>query len=310
MNKATIGSVGDISRDEMQEIFELADTKKQLYRNYKNAASGIILGLLFFQPSTRNRLSFSSSFLRIGGNTVGFSNVEESRSGSSAKESMSDLARVVTSFCDLAVMRTGDAAQFQEFSEACDIPVISAGHGNIEHPTTGMTHLYTLTKLHSNLNGLRVLVFDHSPKRTTNSILLAISLWANVSIDVVSRTDLSQLIIKKCEAGGSKIRQFRTYDEVQQSINLKEYNVLLFDFVDQDEKISELKHHDSNKMFRLTKESIKSFDRDVMIFHPLPRDERIHVEIDELNNAKYFEVIKNANFVRSSIFLRRMLNIR
>ncbi|MEM9384820.1 MAG: hypothetical protein AAGA68_07145 [Pseudomonadota bacterium] len=302
MHKSTISSVADLSRHEMAGILELAAMEKQLFSEFSDAAKGMILGLLFFQPSTRNRLSFGSSFLRLGGNTVGFSSLEESRSGETAREGMEDLARVVSSFCDFAAMRTPDEAQFLDFANAAEVPVVSAGHGRLEHPTAGMTHLYMLTRLLGSLDGLRILAFDHSPTRTTNSIILALATWTRVHVDVVSSTAPSKWLVQRCEHLGTVLRHYPRFEEVEDSQTLKEYHAILFDFVGAAKGILDGE-------FRLTKETIKRFDPEVAVLHPLPRDERLAAEIDDLPNARYFEVVKHANYVRAAIFIKRLVQI-
>ena len=149
-------AINDLSSDQIIDIFKLAQLKGQLFNKYHNIFQEKILATLFFQPSTRTQLSSQSAFIKLGGQCIGFSDIEDSRSGSTYYESMEDLGKIIQSYCDLLVMRCNDAEQIQKLSQNCNIPVISAGHGNIEHPTQALIDMYTLWSINNRIHNLNI----------------------------------------------------------------------------------------------------------------------------------------------------------
>ena len=157
MNKNLI-SILDITKTQMEEIFSVAKAKDKLFEKNYNALSGKILASLFLQPSTRTQLSFQSAFLKLNGKTIGFSDINHSRSGPPYYEPLDDMGIIVSNYCDIIVMRTIDATYMDEFLKGTSVPVISAGSGNIEHPTQALTDLFTLTDtLGPDLSGINII---------------------------------------------------------------------------------------------------------------------------------------------------------
>lgn len=282
----------------MEELFSVAQSKDRMFEEFSNALSGKILASLFLQPSTRTQLSFQSAFLKLGGKTIGFSDINHSRSGPPYYEPLDDMGRIVSNYCDIVVMRTINAVYTDDFINGATIPVISAGSGNIEHPTQALTDLFTLTDfLGSNLSGINILIIGTPRQRTINSLLLGLSNWENIHVHILCQDGvlLMESITKKFinDIDVSYYPSFANFLDCDIS---HEINVIYMDKI-----FNETYFYNE---FVITQEQLNNhFASDTIVLHPLPRTKELPKYFDEYPGSRYFLQANNGLYVRGALFL-------
>lgn len=307
MTSQVIGSISDLSRKQIDAVFAYADMGPELFRQFADSAKGRILGSLFFQPSTRTALSFKSAFMRLGGNCVGFSDIEQSRSGSTAHERIPDAARVISKYCDCIILRTPDAKLFQDFASYCTVPIISAGHGHVEHPTSGLNNLFTMKQVIGYLDGLTILAVAQLPKRTIHSFLLAASLWTDITMYLVTPPghELESSLEQTLRQRFKELTVFPSFQSFSKAIDLTTVDAIILE-----ETLADYApgaYFDRHRPFCLTKEVLERFRPDVFITHPLPRIRMLPEEIDDTPNSHYFTMAGNGPFTRAGLFIETVL---
>lgn len=296
-------SILDITKEQMKELFLIAKDKEKMYEKNYNALSGKILASLFLQPSTRTQLSFQSAFLKLGGRIIGFSDINHSRSGPPYYEPLDDMGKIVSNYCDIIVMRTIDAKNTDDFIKGASRPVISAGSGNIEHPTQALTDLFTLTEsLDWNLSGINILIIGTPRQRTINSLLLGLSNWNNIHVHI-----LCQKGIKLMESIKGKFLnrlKISYYDSIS---NFLDYGIShKIQVIYMDKIFRETYFYND---FTITQEQFaQNFKQDTLILHPLPRTKELPKYFDEFPGSKYFMQAQNGLYVRSALFLSYFMN--
>ncbi|MBS7655238.1 aspartate carbamoyltransferase [Candidatus Bathyarchaeota archaeon] len=278
-------SIKDFTREEIDYILSIADSMEPIARKGSEILKGKIMASLFFEPSTRTRLSFEAAMKKLGGEVIGFS---EAKGTSIEKgENLADTIRVVENYADLIVIRhplEGAARLASEFSK---VPIINAGSGAEEHPTQAMLDLYTIKREKGFLNGLNVaLIGDLRYGRTTHSLAYALALY-NVNLFLVSPELL-------------KMRR-EVVEDVQKKINVKELNDLneILPILDviyvtriQEERFADPAEYAKVKnSYRLTAKDLEKAKKNVIVMHPLPRIDEISFDVDKLPCAKYFKQV-------------------
>lgn len=297
MNKNLI-SILDITKPQMEEIFSVAKIKNKLFEKNYNALSGKILCSLFLQPSTRTQLSFQSAFLKLNGKNIGFSDINHSRSGPPYYESLDDMGIIVSNYCDIIVMRTIDATYMDEFLKGTSVPVISAGSGNIEHPTQALTDLFTLTDfLGSDLSGINILIIGTPRQRTINSFMLGLSNWKNIHVHILCQKGifLMESITNKF-LNNIDITYYASIDDFFDCGISNQINVIYMDKI-----FKETYFYD--EFVISSKQLYQNFAQDTIILHPLPRTKELPKYFDEFPGSKYFTQAYNGLYVRGSLFL-------
>jgi aspartate carbamoyltransferase catalytic subunit len=281
----SIISIKDFTQEDMEYIFSIADSMESIAKKGSEMLKGKIMAALFFEPSTRTRLSFESAMKRLGGEVIGFS---EAKGTSVEKgENLADTIRVVENYADLIVIRhplEGAARLASEFSK---VPIINAGSGAEEHPTQAMLDLYTIKKEKGCLDGLNIaLVGDLRYGRTTHSLAYALALY-NVNLFLVSPELL-------------KMRR-EVVEDIQKKIFVKELNDLneILPILDviyitriQEERFADPAEYAKVKnSYRLTAKDLEKAKKDVIVMHPLPRIDEVSFDVDKLPCAKYFKQV-------------------
>lgn len=291
-------SILDITKAQMEELFSVAKDKDNMFNKFSDALSGKILASLFLQPSTRTQLSFQSAFLKLGGRTIGFSDINHSRSGPPYYEPLDDMGRIASNYCDIIVMRTINAIYTDDFISGATIPVISAGSGNIEHPTQGLTDLFTLTEcLGPDLSGINVLIIGTPRQRTINSLLLGLSNWKNIHVHILCQNGvfIMDSIIKKF-VNNINVFYYSSLDNFLDCNISHEMNVIYMDKI-----FNETYYYNE---FVITQEQLYShFASDTIVLHPLPRTKELPKYFDEYSGSKYFAQAYNGLYVRGALFL-------
>lgn len=293
-------SILDFQKEEQLEIFELADMGKELFKNYSHSLDGKVLASLFFQPSTRTQFSFQSAFLKLGGSIIECSNINETRSGAPYYESIGDMAKIISNYSDIVVMRTENNLQTIEMNANIEIPFISAGSGNVEHPTQALTDLYTIRQCFGSLESYDILIIGTPRQRTINSFIKGMSFWNKQNYHILCQdgVNLSQEV--KNAIGDSNVTYYSSWNDIYEAGIYKNISIIYID-----KFFYETNRHSlyvpNEQMFKT------HFSKDVIILHPLPRTQELPYFFDNLNSAKYFIQAKNGLYVRSGLFLHYLL---
>jgi aspartate carbamoyltransferase catalytic subunit len=288
-------SIKDFSREEISYIFKIAKTMELKTEKGSEMLRGKILATLFFEASTRTRLSFESSMLKLGGSTIGFAEAEIA----SVKkgENLADTIRTVENYADVIALRhplEGAARLAAEFSK---VPIINGGSGAEEHPTQALLDLYTMQKEGGKIDGLKVaMVGDLRYGRTVHSLAYALSLY-NVELYLVSPETL-------------RMRR-EVLQTIKERIHVTERTSLekIIPLVDvlyvtriQKERFPDPAEYAKVKgSYRIDSESLSEAKKDLVILHPLPRVDEIAAEVDNMPYARYFQQVRNGIVVRMAL---------
>lgn len=290
----------DLSLDEIQQLFDLADQIKKNPEKYQNACEGKLMGTLFYEPSTRTRLSFESAMNRLGGRVVGFS--DPASSSVTKGETVADTARMVSGYADIMVMRHPWEGAPKVASLYSDVPVINAGDGGHNHPTQTLTDLYTFHTVFGRTDHLEIAICgDLKFGRTVHSLVQAMSRYQGVSFCFISPKEL-------------RIPQYLTellqqnsvpYQEVSQiEDGIKTCDVLYMTRI-QKERFSDHTEYERLKdCYRLDNEKMKLAKANMIVMHPLPRVNEIATEVDFDPRAKYFRQARYGMFIRMALILK------
>lgn len=293
-------SILDLSKTEQLEIFYLADMGKELFKNYAHSLDGKVLASLFFQPSTRTQFSFQSAFLKLGGSIIQCSNINETRSGAPYYESIGDMARIISNYSDIVVMRTENNSQTVEMDTNIGIPFISAGSGNVEHPTQALTDLYTVRQCFGSLDSHNILIIGTPRQRTINSFIKGMSLWNKQHYHILCQDGVCINKDVKNSLGDSNVTYYSSWNDIYEAEIYKNISIIYID-----KFFYETNRHSlfvpDEKMFKT------HFSKEAIILHPLPRTQELPCFFDDLNSAKYFIQAKNGLYIRSGLFLQYLL---
>ena len=291
----------DIMQLSTQEIDELVNTATDIIENpakYAHKCDGRILATLFFEPSTRTRLSFESAMLSLGGKVLGFSSANSS---SAAKgESVSDTIRTVSCYSDIIAMRHPKEGAPLVATRRSMVPIINAGDGGHNHPTQTLTDLLTIHKEKGRFDGLTIgLCGDLKFGRTVHSLVAAMSRYENVRFVLISPEELKlpryvkEQYIKK---NNIPYTQSTSLEAV-----MPELDILYMTRVQKERFFNEDDYLRLRDSYILTPDKLETAKPDMSILHPLPRVNEIAVEVDDDPRAAYFEQVKNGMLVRMAL---------
>ncbi|MBQ2272849.1 MAG: aspartate carbamoyltransferase, partial [Clostridia bacterium] len=297
-------SLIDILELTTEEIDQLIATANDIIDNpakYSEKCRGKKLATLFFEPSTRTRLSFEAAMYELGGNVLGFS---EAQSSSAAKgESVSDTAKTVSCYADIIAMRHPKEGAPYVAAQAASIPVINAGDGGHNHPTQTLTDLLTISREKGRLKDLTVgFCGDLKFGRTVHSLLGALSRYSGIKIVLISPEELKvpsyikQDILKK---RGVEYRQTTNLEEA-----LPELDILYMTRVQRERFFNEEDYLRLRDSYILTPAKLKNAKADLSIMHPLPRVNEISVEIDDDPRACYFKQVLYGKYIRMALIMK------
>ena len=295
-------SAKQFQRSDVEELMELARTIEKEKEKFTTALKGKIMATLFFEPSTRTRLSFESAMLRLGGSVMGFS--EAGTSSVIKGETLADTIRTVANYADIIVMRhskEGAAKLAQQFS---DIPIINAGNGSQEHPTQGLLDVLAIQDLKGTVDNLNVgLIGDLKYGRTVHSLAHLFSNF-NSNLYFVSPEQLRMQYRVK-DALTLKNTLFTETSNFREVLPI--LDVIYMTRI-QKERFADLEEYDRVKdLFILTKEDLKVIKEDAIILHPLPRVNEIDPKIDADPRAKYFPQTYYGLMMRKAILASILL---
>ena len=290
----------DLSVSEIDDIIALADDIIENKKAYSKICEGKQLATLFFEPSTRTRLSFESAMLSLGGSVLGFS--EANTSSASKGETVEDTVRVVSGYADIIAMRHPVEGAPKVASSASLVPVINAGDGGHSHPTQTMTDLLTIHREKGRLSNLTIgLCVDLKFGRTVHSLVKAMCRYPNIRFVLISPKELSvpdYIKTDYLEANGIPYFETEKMEDV-----MPQLDILYMTRVQRERFFSEdeyLKHKDA---FILDKSKLNNAKSDLTVMHPLPRVNEIAKEVDSDSRARYFEQARNGKFIRMALII-------
>lgn len=295
-------SLIDISELTVEELDRLINTANDIIENpkkYSEKCHGKKLATLFFEPSTRTRLSFEAAMYELGGNVLGFS---ESQSSSAAKgESVADTAKTVSCYADIIAMRhTKEGAPLVAAMNA-DVPVINAGDGGHNHPTQTLADLLTIYREKGGFENLTVgLCGDLKFGRTVHSLIAALSRYAGVKFVLISPAELKLPGYVKDGLDDKGIPYTET-DNLENS--LKDLDILYMTRVQRERFFNEEDYLRLKDTYILTPEKLKNANGDMRILHPLPRVNEISVAVDSDPRACYFKQVLYGKYMRMALIL-------
>lgn len=283
------------------EIENLIETSNDIIKNpqkYNTKCANKILATLFYEPSTRTRLSFESAMLSLGGTYLGF---HSSSSSSSTKgESIADTIRTVSKYSDIAVIRHPKEGSALVASKYSQIPVINAGDGGHQHPTQTLTDLLTIQNTKGRLNNLTIgFCGDLKFGRTVHSLIKALNLYENNKIYLISPVELKIPNYIKEEVQNV---EFIETTDLENSI--EKLDVLYMTRVQKERFFNEEDYVRLKDTYILDKKKIDKSKNDMAILHPLPRVNEISVEVDDSPKAKYFEQVAYGKYIRMALILK------
>jgi aspartate carbamoyltransferase catalytic subunit len=294
MKNRNLISITDFSKDEYIKILDLA---KEFEKNpIQDIAKGKVIATLFFEPSTRTRLSFESAANRMGAKVIGFS--EAANSSTSKGESLADTIKTVSLYADLIVMRHPLEGSARLASEVASVPVINAGDGANQHPTQCMLDLYSIRKTQNTLDNLHLaLVGDLKYGRTVHSLTEAMCHF-NTTFHLISPVSLKLPSSVKMHIKNHNLI-YRQYTEIQDAIG--QADVLYMTRV-QKERFLDIQDYEKVKnTYILDKSLLENCKKNLKILHPLPRVNEINTNVDALPQAYYFEQAQNGVYVRQAL---------
>lgn len=297
-------SVIDILDFTVKELDELIDTALDIIDNpkkYAHICDGKKLATLFFEPSTRTRLSFEAAMYELGGNVLGFS---ESNSSSAAKgESIADTAKTVSCYADIIAMRHPKEGAALVAANNASVPVINAGDGGHCHPTQTLADLLTIRREKGRFNNLTVgFCGDLKFGRTVHSLINALSRYNNIKIVLISPEELKlPSYVKKDVLQKNNIPYEQTTDLEAAMPNL---DILYMTRVQRERFFNEEDYLRLKDSYILTPDKLKNAKADLSILHPLPRVNEISVAIDSDSRACYFKQVLNGKYMRMALILK------
>ncbi len=297
-------SVCDILDLTTAEIDDLIETALDIIDNpskYSQSCRGKKLATLFFEPSTRTRLSFEAAMYELGGNVIGFS--EASSTSASKGETVADTSKVISCYADIIAMRHPKEGAPYVSSLNASVPVINAGDGGHNHPTQTLTDLFTIKRELGRLDNLTIgFCGDLMYGRTVHSLISALSRYTGIKIVLISPKELGLPgYIKRgvIEANGMEYVETTSLEE-----SMPELDVLYMTRVQRERFVDQDEYERLKDSYILTPDKLENAKGSLSILHPLPRVNEIAVEIDSDPRACYFKQVLNGKYIRMALILR------
>lgn len=288
----------DFSVEELETVIDLGLKIYENPSNYANVCKGKILGTLFYEPSTRTRLSFESAMLRMGGNVLGFS--DANTSSVSKGESIADTIRVLDDYSDILVMRHPREGAPKLASEFSTVPVINGGDGGHHHPTQTLADLITIKYFRGEIKNLRVafcgdLLFG----RTVHSLLKTLSRFPNITFVLISPDQLKIPAHLKDEIMSTNHVEIIETRSLENHIN--EIDILYMTRIQRERFFNEEEYVKLKDSYILCQDKLIEAKKDLLILHPLPRVNEINYDVDRDPRAKYFDQAKLGVYARMAL---------
>ncbi len=294
MKNKSLVSINDYTKEEYIEILDLAEKFED--NPVQNLLKGKVVATLFFEPSTRTRLSFESAVSRLGGHIIGFS--DTGTSSVTKGETLYDTIKIVSNYCDLIVMRHPLEGSARFASEITDIPVINAGDGANQHPTQTLLDLYSIRKTQGTLDDLNIfMVGDLKYGRTVHSLLMAMSQFKTsfnfISPDELKMPEEYKLFLENI---GIKYYEHKDFTDI-----VSKADIMYMTRVQKERFSDPIEYERTKNAYVLKNELLSGTKKNLKVLHPLPRVSEIEQEVDKSPKAYYFTQALNGVFIRQAI---------
>ena len=303
MKKKDLISINDFSKEEYLRIMELASDFEK--NPNQDLLKGKVVASLFFEPSTRTRLSFETAISRLGGKIIGFT--DSSSSSVKKGETLHDTIKMVSNYADLIVMRHPLEGSARYASEVSDVPVINAGDGANQHPTQTLLDMYSILKTQGSLDNINLfMVGDLKYGRTVHSLLMAMSEFENPIFNFIAPEELLMPSEYKLFLKNKGIRYFE-HSEFNEIIS--EADIIYMTRVQKERFADPIEYEKVKNIYILKNEMLKNTKNNMRILHPLPRVNEINVDVDPNEKAYYFTQALNGVFTREAI-ITHIMNLK
>ena len=295
--------INDLSTVEIEQLIEVALDIIENPDKYSEKCKGKIMATLFFEPSTRTRLSFESAMYGLGGNVLGFS--DAGSSSTSKGESVSDTVRTASLYSDVVVMRHPKEGAPLVASMKSEVPVINAGDGGHNHPTQTLTDLLTIKREKGRLDNFTIgFCGDLKFGRTVHSLISALSRYTGIKFVLISPEELAlpdYIKHEVLERNGLDFAETKDLDSV-----IGELDILYMTRIQRERFFNEEEYLRLKDSYILTPDKMKNARSDMSVLHPLPRVNEIHTSIDDDPRAVYFKQVKNGKYIRMALVLKML----
>ena len=293
----------DLSVEEIDELIDIANDIIKDRTRYQDVCRHKILATLFFEPSTRTRLSFESAMLSLGGSVLGFSSA--SNTSASKGESVSDTISVVSSYCDIIAMRHPKEGAPLVAKRKSTVPLINAGDGGHNHPTQTLTDLLTIYREKGRLDNLTIgFCGDLKFGRTVHSLTKAMSRYKNIKFVFIAPPELKIPEYLKHDLLDAKNLDYKEAETIEEVI--EDLDILYMTRVQKERFFNEQDYIRLKDTYILDLKKLEKSKSDVIVMHPLPRVNEIAIEVDDDPRAKYFDQVQNGRFMRMALILKML----
>lgn len=292
-------SAGQYTRESLEELFDLVSKIKQNPEKYSKAIEGKIVATMFYEPSTRTRLSFETAVLRLGGQVI---STENASANSSVKkgETLKDTVRVLQNYADAIVIRHSDVNSAIDAASVASVPILNAGSGKGEHPTQALLDMYTIREKRGKIDGVKVAILgDLVYGRTIHSLIKLLALYNDVEIYGLSKKDfmLPQEYIDFLKEKNIDYTICNSFNDIP-----KDIDVMYHTRIQQERFEGDF----GKEEYIINKEVLSNFSENTIVLHPLPRTGEIAEDIDDNPRALYFEQAGNGLYVRMGLLLQAL----
>ena len=293
----------DLSVEEIDELIDIANDIIKDRTRYQDVCRHKILATLFFEPSTRTKLSFESAMLSLGGSVLGFSSA--SNTSASKGESVSDTISVVSSYCDIIAMRHPKEGAPLVATRKSTVPLINAGDGGHNHPTQTLTDLLTIYREKGRLDNLTIgFCGDLKFGRTVHSLTKAMSRYKNIKFVFIAPPELKIPEYLKHDLLDAKNLDYKEVETIEEVI--EDLDILYMTRVQKERFFNEQDYIRLKDTYILDLNKLEKSKSDLIVMHPLPRVNEIAIEVDDDPRAKYFDQVQNGRFMRMALILKML----
>lgn len=292
-------SAKQYTKEDLEEICKLADDIKNNPEKYAHRLDGKIVAVMFYEPSTRTRLSFETAALKLGGKVISTENASSNSSGRKG-ETLQDTVKVLQGYADAIVIRHSSENMPEEAASVASVPILNGGAGKGEHPTQALLDIYTIREHRKTLDGTKIAILgDLLHGRTIHSLLRLVSLYDNVEVYGLSKEcfALPQEYIDMLAKRGIEYKKCSSFDELPRDLDVMYHTRI------QSERFQ---GDFGREEYIINKEVLDKFSEKTIVLHPLPRVDEISTDIDDDPRAMYFEQAHNGLFVRMALFVQAL----
>lgn len=287
----------DLSRSEIEQLFDIAQEMEKYVKTGTDVLKERVLATLFFEPSTRTRLSFETAMLRLGGNTIGFADPSTSRM--TTGETLADTIRMLDSYSNVIVMRHRIEGSARLAAEVAQVPVLNAGDGSQHHPTQTLTDLYTMNKEFGHIDGLKIgILGDLKQTRSASSLCFGLEHFRDVRLYLVSPEGLRTREEVKDQMERSKI-EYTESDNLEQCVS--ELDVLYVTRLQKERFANPDDYERFKGSYVVSAGLLQKTKKGMIVMHHLPRIDEIPLEVDNTSNARYFQQAANGLPMRMAL---------